>query len=97
MSTSYRTISTEDGAYEEEHLIALLPSAGPLIGDGGDSGGKNPENSDQVGLCIRLLTVNANISGILLQCVFHFVFVSSKILVLVGFQAGSSFLNKFYR
>jgi len=88
MATGYRTIPTEDGAYEEEgeeHLTALPSSTEPLIGDDGDSGGKGPEDSDKVGLWIWLLTVSAGISGLLFGCVFHFVFDSLKLSFLVGF------------
>lgn len=87
MATGYRSIPTEDGTYEEEeggeeHLTTFTE---PLIGDDGDNGGKGPEDGGKVGLWIWLLTVSAGISGLLFGCVFHFVFLSLKLFLLLSF------------
>jgi len=81
MATGYRT-TTEDGAYEEgeEHLTTFPSSAGPPIGDDGCNGGKDPEDSDKVGLWLWLLTVSTGISGLLFEYAPHFVFISLKLL-----------------
>ncbi|KAG0127533.1 general substrate transporter [Tuber indicum] len=67
MPTGYRSIPADDGTYEEdEERLTILPSSTePLIRDDGDNGKKGPEDGDEVGPWIWLLTVSAGISGLL--------------------------------